>query len=131
MWVPPDWGNRSNTPFARQGRRTPRVVQSLPRTSEISVRFSLTPKETSFYDMFAAAAENLVVGSKLLLELLGSDVSARAEIVELFRELTRCLPDAGQCCYQDALGWAVALLPTDERGPADEFAPLWQRLRGD
>ncbi|MFF9667092.1 DUF47 domain-containing protein, partial [Streptomyces althioticus] len=39
------------------------------------MRFSLTPKETSFYDMFAAAAENLVVGSKLLLELLGSDVS--------------------------------------------------------
>jgi uncharacterized protein len=49
------------------------------------VRFSLTPKETSFYDMFAAAAENLVVGSKLLLELLGSDVSARAEIVERMR----------------------------------------------
>jgi len=49
------------------------------------VRFSLTPKETSFYDMFAAAAENLVVGSKLLLELLGSDVSGRAEIVERMR----------------------------------------------
>ena len=49
------------------------------------MRFSLTPKETSFYDMFAAAAENLVVGSKLLLELLGSDVSARAEIVERMR----------------------------------------------
>ncbi|MCX4747413.1 DUF47 family protein [Kitasatospora sp. NBC_01287] len=49
------------------------------------MRFSLTPKETSFYDMFAAAAENLVVGSKLLLELLGSDVSSRAEIVERMR----------------------------------------------
>lgn len=35
--------------------------------------------------MFAAAAENLVVGSKLLLELLGSDVAARAEIVERMR----------------------------------------------
>ncbi|PYC85462.1 DUF47 domain-containing protein [Streptomyces tateyamensis] len=49
------------------------------------MRFSLTPKETSFYDMFAAAGENLVVGSKLLLELLGSDVSGRAEIVERMR----------------------------------------------
>ncbi len=73
------------TPFAWLGRSAPSIVQSLPRTSEISVRFSLTPKETSFYDMFAAAAENLVVGSKLLLELLGSDVSGRAEIVERMR----------------------------------------------
>ena len=49
------------------------------------MRFRLTPRETSFYDMFAAAAENLVTGSKLLLELLGSDIAARSEIAERMR----------------------------------------------
>src|SRR6478609_1656458 len=76
---------RVGNPVSTSGARAPSIVKYRPRTSEISVRFSLTPKETSFYDMFAAAAENLVVGSKLLLELLGSDVSARAEIVERMR----------------------------------------------
>ena len=33
------------------------------------MRFRLTPRETSFYDMFAASADNIVTGSKLLMEL--------------------------------------------------------------
>lgn len=37
------------------------------------MRFRLTPRETSFYDMFAASADNIVTGSKLLMELLGAD----------------------------------------------------------
>jgi predicted phosphate transport protein (TIGR00153 family) len=49
------------------------------------VRIRLTPRETSFYDMFAASADNLVVGSKLLLELLGADVAARPELAERMR----------------------------------------------
>jgi predicted phosphate transport protein (TIGR00153 family) len=49
------------------------------------VRIRLTPRETSFYDMFAASADNLVTGSKLLLELLGADVSARPELAERMR----------------------------------------------
>jgi predicted phosphate transport protein (TIGR00153 family) len=49
------------------------------------VRIRLTPRETSFYDMFAASADNLVVGSKLLLELLGADVAARPELSERMR----------------------------------------------
>jgi predicted phosphate transport protein (TIGR00153 family) len=40
------------------------------------------PRKTSFYDMFAASAANLVVGVKLLSELLGSDPSERAGISE-------------------------------------------------
>src|SRR5689334_5263888 len=63
----------------------PSIDKSAPCTPEISVRFRLAPRETSFYDMFAAAAENLVTGSKLLLELLGSDVAARSEIAERMR----------------------------------------------
>jgi predicted phosphate transport protein (TIGR00153 family) len=49
------------------------------------VRIRLTPRETSFYDMFAASADNIVVGSKLLLELLGADVAARPELAERMR----------------------------------------------
>ena len=49
------------------------------------MRIRLTPRETSFYDMFAASADNLVTGSKLLLELLGADVTARPELAERMR----------------------------------------------
>lgn len=49
------------------------------------MRFRLTPRETSFYDLFAAAADNVLGGSKLLLELLAVDVPARAEIAERMR----------------------------------------------
>ncbi|WP_037608489.1 DUF47 domain-containing protein [Streptacidiphilus rugosus] len=49
------------------------------------MRIRLTPRETSFYDMFAASANNLVTGSKLLLELLGADVAARSEIADRMR----------------------------------------------
>ncbi|OIV36894.1 phosphate transport regulator [Mangrovactinospora gilvigrisea] len=49
------------------------------------MRFRLTPRETSFYDMFAASADNLVVGSKLLTELLGADPDARPEVAEKMR----------------------------------------------
>jgi predicted phosphate transport protein (TIGR00153 family) len=46
----------------------------------VALRF--TPRKTSFYDMFAASAANLVVGVKLLTELLGSVPSERAGIDE-------------------------------------------------
>ncbi|WP_042409492.1 DUF47 domain-containing protein [Streptacidiphilus carbonis] len=49
------------------------------------MRIRLTPRETSFYDMFATSADNIVTGSKLLLELLGADVSARPELAERMR----------------------------------------------
>ena len=49
------------------------------------MRIRLTPRETSFYDMFASSASNLVTGSKLLLELLGADVAARPELAERMR----------------------------------------------
>jgi predicted phosphate transport protein (TIGR00153 family) len=49
------------------------------------VRLSLTPRESSFYDLFATAAGNLVVGAKLLTELLGAPLPARAEIADRMR----------------------------------------------
>lgn len=50
------------------------------------MRLRLTPKETSFYDLFAKAADNLVVGAALLTELLGTDKSGRAVIAERMRD---------------------------------------------
>jgi predicted phosphate transport protein (TIGR00153 family) len=50
------------------------------------VRLRLTPKETSFYDLFAQAADNLVVGAGLLTELLGADKAERVAIAERMRD---------------------------------------------
>jgi uncharacterized protein len=41
-----------------------------------------TPRQNNFYDMFAASAANLVVGVKLLTELLGSTREERPAISE-------------------------------------------------
>jgi uncharacterized protein len=49
------------------------------------VRLRLTPRETSFFGMFAAAADNLVAGAGLLTELLGADTAGRASIAERMR----------------------------------------------
>lgn len=46
------------------------------------MRLRLTPQETSFYDMFASSANNLVAGAKLLTDLLGAEPAARKEIAE-------------------------------------------------
>jgi uncharacterized protein len=50
------------------------------------VRLRLTPKETGFYDLFAKAANNLVVGAGLLTELLGTDKAGRAVIADRMRD---------------------------------------------
>ncbi|MCI0688624.1 MAG: DUF47 family protein [Sporichthyaceae bacterium] len=46
------------------------------------MRLRITPQETSFYDMFATSASNLVTGATLLTELLGAEPAARPEIAE-------------------------------------------------
>jgi predicted phosphate transport protein (TIGR00153 family) len=47
-------------------------------STPVALRF--TPRKTSFYDLFAASAANLVVGVNLLTELLGSEPSERPAI---------------------------------------------------
>jgi predicted phosphate transport protein (TIGR00153 family) len=53
------------------------------------VKLRLTPRETSFYDLFAEQADNIVVGAGLLTELLGaagpSGGEERAKIAERMR----------------------------------------------
>jgi uncharacterized protein len=50
------------------------------------VRLRLIPKEAGFYDLFAKAADNLVVGAALLTELLGTDKAARVALAERMRD---------------------------------------------
>ena len=63
------------------------------------MRFRLTPRETSFYDMFAASADNIVTGSKLLMELLGADSAARTEIAERMRAAEHAGDDATHAIF--------------------------------
>lgn len=46
------------------------------------MRFRLTPRDTSFYDLFTAQAELLVVGSRQLGELLGADRTGRKALAK-------------------------------------------------
>jgi len=48
------------------------------------VRFRLTPREDSYYEMFADAANNLVTGARLLVEML-SDGADREDIAGKMR----------------------------------------------
>ena len=50
------------------------------------MRLRLTPREAIFYDLFSAAAENLVEGSKLLLELLHADRANRGDVGARIRD---------------------------------------------
>jgi len=55
--------------------------------------------------------------------------AARREIQSLYRELVENLPDTGYCCYLYMLAWAISQIPEERRGPSEDFAPLWDRLR--
>ncbi|HSE54479.1 MAG TPA: DUF47 family protein [Nocardioidaceae bacterium] len=49
------------------------------------MRFRLAPRETSFYDMFATSANNLVTAAKLLKDMLSADAPGREEIAVKMR----------------------------------------------
>jgi predicted phosphate transport protein (TIGR00153 family) len=49
------------------------------------VRIRLTPRQTSFYGMFATSGQNLVVGAGLLKELLGAGELERKDIADRMR----------------------------------------------
>jgi len=44
------------------------------------VRLRLTPRDTTFFDLFAASAQHLVTGANLLGQMLGADRATRKEI---------------------------------------------------
>ena len=41
------------------------------------MRLRLTPRDTSYFDLFAASATHLVTGANLLAEMLGADRATR------------------------------------------------------
>jgi len=49
------------------------------------VRIRLTPRQNSFYGMFATSGQNLVTGAALLKDLLGADPAERKAIAERMR----------------------------------------------
>ncbi len=63
------------------------------------MRLRLTPRETSFYELFTASADNIVTGSKLLLELLGADSATRAEIADRMRAAEHAGDDATHAIF--------------------------------
>jgi predicted phosphate transport protein (TIGR00153 family) len=65
------------------------------------VRFRLTPRETSFYDLFAAAADNILSGSKLLQELLGADAEGRAELATRMRAAEHAGDDTTHAIFHE------------------------------
>ena len=64
------------------------------------MRLSLTPKETSFYDLFAKSADNLVVGASLLTELLSTPKADRVAIADRMREVEHAGDEATHAIYR-------------------------------
>lgn len=54
----------------------------------------MTPRDTTFFDLFAASAEHLVTGSKLLGELLGASKSDRKAIAKQMNEIEHLADEA-------------------------------------
>ncbi|WP_422917660.1 DUF47 domain-containing protein [Sanguibacter massiliensis] len=54
----------------------------------------MTPRDTTFFDLFTASAEHLVTGSKLLGELLGADLAGRKTIAKQMNEVEHLADEA-------------------------------------
>ena len=54
----------------------------------------MTPRDTTFFDLFTASAEHLVTGSKLLGELLGADLVGRKAIAKQMNEVEHLADEA-------------------------------------
>lgn len=62
--------------------------------SEKPVRFSLTPKDATFFDLFAASAQHLVIGADLLAQMLGADRSTQKELAKKIADAEHDADDA-------------------------------------
>jgi predicted phosphate transport protein (TIGR00153 family) len=50
------------------------------------VRFSLSPKDNSFYELFSDQSKHLVKGSALLTQVLGADTAAREDLARQMKD---------------------------------------------
>jgi uncharacterized protein len=58
------------------------------------VRFRLTPREDSYFNLFAAQAKYLVTGANLLAEMLGADRPTRKELGKRFADAEHAADEA-------------------------------------
>ncbi len=58
------------------------------------MRLRLTPRDSTFFDLFAASAGHLVTGANLLAELLGADRPARKVLAKQLAETEHMADDA-------------------------------------
>ncbi|CAM5783958.1 DUF47 domain-containing protein [Cellulomonas persica] len=58
------------------------------------MRLRLTPRDTTFFDLFAASAQHLVTGANLLSEMLGATPAARKEINKRISEAEHLADEA-------------------------------------
>ncbi|SDS90890.1 DUF47 domain-containing protein [Paraoerskovia marina] len=58
------------------------------------MRFRLTPRETSYFDLLTESAQHLVDGSKLLSELLGADRPGRKAIAKKLNDAEHAADDS-------------------------------------
>ena len=58
------------------------------------MRLRLTPRDTTFFDLFAAQALHLVTGANLLGEMLGADRSTRKELSKRIADVEHDADDA-------------------------------------
>lgn len=58
------------------------------------MRFRMTPRDTTFFDLFAALASHLVTGTDLLAQLFGADPADRPPLHEKLREMEHEADDA-------------------------------------
>ena len=58
------------------------------------MRLRLTPRDNTFFDLFAASASHLVTGANLLGEMLGADRATRKEIGKAIAEAEHAADDA-------------------------------------
>lgn len=58
------------------------------------MRLRLTPRDNTFFDLFAASAQHLVTGANLLSEMLGADRAGRKEINKRIGEAEHLADDA-------------------------------------
>lgn len=64
------------------------------------MRFRMTPSGSTFFDLLALLAQELVVGAEALAQLLGADLAGRRVIAEKMREIEHSADEATHAIMQ-------------------------------
>ncbi|WP_127126883.1 DUF47 domain-containing protein [Georgenia sp. SYP-B2076] len=64
------------------------------------MRFRPSPRDGTFFDLFAAAAAHLVTGAGLLAQILGADRAHRKELADQLRAVEHAADEAAHAIYK-------------------------------